>query len=160
MLESGAWPAALLYAVTRSAWAWRATASFGCMAPFTNPGGNPVIDVPGLTPRSPVITEDPVLVTDAPPSTAKLSTVPSGTAVAMAEAGVGVNATAAPATSTTAAADEDKTRLPGMPRTFSNFIDEPTPCGVTKFEGGSPGAGESPIPSFQQRAAIPQLTGS
>ncbi len=35
--------------------------------------------VPGLTPRSPLTVEDPVLVTAEPPRTAKLAAVPSGT---------------------------------------------------------------------------------
>src|ERR1700729_2902831 len=126
MLASGAWPAALLYAVVRSLCAWRATASAEWVAPFTRPGGKPLIAVPGLTPRSPVTVVGPVLVTDWPPRTAKLSTVPSGTADAMAEAGDGVSATAAPATSTTAATEEDRARRPGKPRTFSSFIDAPT----------------------------------
>lgn len=46
------------------------------------PGGNPVTAKPGLTPRSPMITVGPVLVTVDDPSTAKLSTVPRVGAVA------------------------------------------------------------------------------
>src|SRR3954465_12057355 len=42
----------------------------------TMPGGKPVTAVPGLTPRSPVMTLGPVLVTVEPPSTAKLCAVP------------------------------------------------------------------------------------
>src|SRR3954463_8071934 len=45
------------------------------------PGGKPVTAVPGLTPRSPVMTLDPVLVTVDPPSTAKLCAVPRDGAV-------------------------------------------------------------------------------
>ena len=40
------------------------------MAPFTVPGGNPVTAVPGLTPRSPLMTLGPVLVTVVPARTA------------------------------------------------------------------------------------------
>ncbi len=43
-----------------------------------------MIAVPGLTPRSPLITDGPVLVTVEPASTAKLPAVPSGTTVAAA----------------------------------------------------------------------------
>src|SRR3954463_3631784 len=49
------------------------------MAPRTSPGGKPVIEVPGLKPRSPVRTEAPVLVTVEPPRTAKLPAVPRPT---------------------------------------------------------------------------------
>jgi hypothetical protein len=44
-------------------------------------GGKPVTAVPGLTPRSPVITLGPVLVTVEAPSTAKLWAIPSDGAV-------------------------------------------------------------------------------
>src|ERR1051325_8385631 len=40
------------------------------------PGGNPVTDEPGETPRLPVMTLAPVLVTVEPPRTAKLCEVP------------------------------------------------------------------------------------
>jgi len=42
----------------------------------TVPGGKPVIAEPGETPRFPLTTLDPVLVTVEPPKTAKLSAVP------------------------------------------------------------------------------------
>src|ERR1700761_5187214 len=62
------------------------------MVPLTTPGGkNPVTDVPGLTPRSPLTTDGPVFVTDWPPRTATLCSVPSGTSVATACAAVGVS---------------------------------------------------------------------
>src|SRR6476469_2132713 len=44
---------------------------------MTSPGGNPVMARPGLTPRSPRTMLEPVLVTVAPASTAKLPTEPS-----------------------------------------------------------------------------------
>ncbi len=69
-------PAISLYAVVTSLCACKATASAAWVAPFTVPGGKPVIAVPGLTPRSPVSVVGPVLVTVEPPSTAKLSAVP------------------------------------------------------------------------------------
>jgi hypothetical protein len=51
----------------------------------TTPGGKPVTDEPGLTPRFPptpvsaLMTVNPVLVTVDPPSTVKVPAVPSGT---------------------------------------------------------------------------------
>ena len=46
-----------------SVWPVAAAVSPGCTVPFTEPGGNPVNAVPGLTPRSPLTTVGPVLVT-------------------------------------------------------------------------------------------------
>ncbi|WP_297499735.1 hypothetical protein [Pseudonocardia sp.] len=69
--------------------------------PLTVPGGKPVIAVPGWTPRSPVTFDGPVLVTSEPASTAKLSAVPSGTAV--------VAACAVPANTTMSVADNKAT---------------------------------------------------
>ena len=49
-------PAASLYAVVKSDWAFPATPSARWMVPpVTMPGGNPVTAVPGLTPRFPLI---------------------------------------------------------------------------------------------------------
>jgi hypothetical protein len=45
----------------------------------TCPGGKPVTALPGLTPRSPEMTEGPVLVTVVPANTAKLLAVPNPT---------------------------------------------------------------------------------
>ena len=61
-----------------------ATASAAWMVPgaTTIPGGNPVMALPGLTPRFPVMTVGPVLVTVAPPRTAKEAAVPKDGAVA------------------------------------------------------------------------------
>lgn len=56
------WPSALLYPVSRSAWACAAAASFRWMVPVTVPGGKPVTAPAGLTPRSPATTVGPVLV--------------------------------------------------------------------------------------------------
>src|SRR4051794_14151965 len=44
--------------------------------PTTVPGGNPVTELPGETPRLPVMTLGPVFVTVDPPRTAKLCEVP------------------------------------------------------------------------------------
>ncbi len=64
----------------RSDLAWRATASATCRAPLiTMPGGNPVTAVPGLRPRSPEMTEGPVLVMVAPARTANDVAVPNPT---------------------------------------------------------------------------------
>ncbi len=49
----GGWDAAALYAVVRSLWACRATASVLCCAPLSINGGIPVMELPGDTPRSP-----------------------------------------------------------------------------------------------------------
>jgi hypothetical protein len=50
---------------------------------MTLPGGNPVIAVPGLTPRSPVRTVAPVFVTVDPPRTANDAAVPKLTLCAV-----------------------------------------------------------------------------
>ena len=42
MVVTGVRPAASLYAVVKSVFAWSATASAAWIAPFTVPGGNPV----------------------------------------------------------------------------------------------------------------------
>src|ERR1035438_2982580 len=55
--------AAALYAVVRSFWACNAALSAALIVPITCPGGNPVIAVPGLSPRSPVIVVGPLLAT-------------------------------------------------------------------------------------------------
>lgn len=117
-------PAALLYAVTRSDLACRATASAECCAPLTRPGGKPLMAVPGLTPISPVMTDGPVLVIDSPARTAKASAVPRGTGVAMASAWVGVTATIAAATVAVSAAvsQPEMDRCRAMPRILS-FIE-------------------------------------
>ena len=72
-----AWPARKLYAVMASSRACIATASVWCTVPITIPGGKPVIEEPGYKPKSPVITDGPVLVTVEEPRTAKLCDVPS-----------------------------------------------------------------------------------
>src|ERR1700680_2198203 len=68
--------AASLYAVTRSFFAFSATASCTCLTPVTTPGGNPVIAEPACSPRFPVITVGPVLVMVDPARTVKLRAVP------------------------------------------------------------------------------------
>ncbi|WP_277441431.1 hypothetical protein [Streptomyces sp. SPB162] len=87
-----------------------------------------MIDVPGLTPRSPVITEGPVLVTDSPANTAKLSAVASGTGVAMAWAGLDAMATitAAMVAAIKAAIQAEIARALGTTGVL-NVIDRPTP---------------------------------
>src|SRR4029077_16504160 len=71
---------------------WRATASPAWIVPPTMaPGGNPVIAVPGLTPRSPVMTVAPVFVTVDAPRTANDSAEPRA---ACANAGIALNANA------------------------------------------------------------------
>ena len=76
------------YAIAASLWAGPAREPAPTyIVPFTTPGppvqgaGNPVHEVPGLTPKSPVMTVAPVLVTVEAPRTAKLSAEPSGGAV-------------------------------------------------------------------------------
>jgi len=48
------------------------------MVPVKTPGGKPVIELPGLTPTSPVTEVEPVLVTADAPKTAKFCAVPIG----------------------------------------------------------------------------------
>src|SRR5687768_7694707 len=62
--------------------AWAATASPAWIVPFTIPGGKPVTALPGLTPRLPVTTVGPVLVTVELPSTANDNAVPRPGSVA------------------------------------------------------------------------------
>src|SRR6185503_19977960 len=57
----GGRPAASLYATVRSPWAWAAAASAIWIVPFTV--GDPVTEVPGLNPRSPLIVVGGMLVT-------------------------------------------------------------------------------------------------
>src|ERR1041384_2958127 len=54
-------PAASLYAVVKSLWAWAAPGSPAWIIPVTRMV--PVTAVPGLTPRSPLTVVSPVLVT-------------------------------------------------------------------------------------------------
>jgi hypothetical protein len=70
----------------RSVCACPATPSALCWVPFTIPGGKPVTAVPGLTPRSPEIVEEPVLVTVELANTAKDFAVPKTTGACAAEA--------------------------------------------------------------------------
>src|SRR5947208_1043656 len=50
-----------------------------CLVPVTVPGGKPDTDVPGPSPRLPLITVAPLLVTVEPARTAKLPALPSAT---------------------------------------------------------------------------------
>ncbi len=77
------------------------------------PGGKPVIEEPGQTPRSPLTTDEPVLVTVEPPRTAKLAAVPSPGAMA---SGYADTSKATPAN------ESDRTRMIEIVRTFSLFI--------------------------------------
>jgi hypothetical protein len=90
---TGVRPAASVYAVVRSDWACSATASATCWVPLiTSPGGKPVTELPGLTPKSPDMTEAPVFVTVVPANTAKGVAVPKPTGGWAAEAvGVATN---------------------------------------------------------------------
>ena len=74
--------AALSYAIpTAASPAW-AVGSLTWIAPLTVPGGNPVIEVPGHSPTSPVtVVGVEVLVIVAAASTAKLAAAPRGTVV-------------------------------------------------------------------------------
>src|SRR6202035_2146031 len=70
-----------------------ATASLSCVAPLTTAGSpKPTSDVPGETPRSPLSTEGPVLVTLEAPRTTKGFAVPRLTADALATAGTAAQA--------------------------------------------------------------------
>ena len=64
-----------------------ATAVVWSMTPeLCTPGGKPVMEVPGLSPIFPEITDVPVLVTVEPASTAKEDAVPSPTVAVAAAA--------------------------------------------------------------------------
>src|ERR1700733_7431735 len=86
--------AAASYAAVKSFWACSAAALAALMVPLTCPGGNPVTDVPGLSPRSPLIVVGPVFVTVDAASTAKGPALPSETG---AVAGAAAAAPAPPA---------------------------------------------------------------
>lgn len=91
LIENGVRPCASRYAALRSFLAASAAASAGWVAPFTVPGGNPVIAGVGEVPRSPFTTvwvpAAWVLVTPAAARTAKLVAVPSATVGVAAFAG-------------------------------------------------------------------------
>src|SRR5213075_443071 len=70
-------PAASLYAVVKSSCAWAAAESATCIVPMTV--GDPVTDVPGLSPRSPVTVVAPVLVIVEAPRTANVMVDPRAT---------------------------------------------------------------------------------
>ena len=70
-----------LAAVVVSVWAACAVAPPASVAPVLDPGGNPVMELPGETPKSPVSTDGPVFVTVDAPSTAKLPACPRDGAV-------------------------------------------------------------------------------
>ena len=72
-------PAASLYAVTRSSFAFPATASAICTEPLVVTSPCPVKAVPGCNPISPLIVVSPVLVIVDPAKTAKLDVVPKFT---------------------------------------------------------------------------------
>src|SRR5665648_1257490 len=71
--------AASRYAVVRADWASAESVRGRWLPGVTVPGGKPVTEVPGLTPRSPEMIEGPVLVTVVPASTAKDVAVPNPT---------------------------------------------------------------------------------
>src|SRR6266571_3868358 len=77
-------PAALLYAMVKSPWAWAAVGSPRCAVPFTV--GDPVTVVPGLTPRFPLTVVAPLLVTVVAARTANLAADPRGTGASIAVA--------------------------------------------------------------------------
>jgi hypothetical protein len=73
----GVRPAASRYAAVVSFFAKSATALVRSVVPaLWTPGGKPVIEVPGLSPMSPEITEEPVLVMAEPARTANDDAVP------------------------------------------------------------------------------------
>jgi hypothetical protein len=75
--------AAALKAFSASVLAAAATALALLVFPVTTPGENPVMAVPGLTPRSPFMTEGPVFVTVVAPRTQNDAAVPTLTACAL-----------------------------------------------------------------------------
>lgn len=73
---TGAQPAASVYAVCTSDWAWAATALPVIRPPVATPRGNPVMAVPGDTPTAPFTIVSPVFVTVDAPRTPKAAAVP------------------------------------------------------------------------------------
>jgi len=153
---TGLRPAASLYAITRSLWAWAATASASWNTPLiTVPGGNPVTELPGLTPRSPLIVLGPVLDTVEPASTAKLAAVPSPTGAWAARApGAPANTTATatastPVTARGAASAEERRRAPNR-RGHTNLDVIESPSG---FGGGPTDAARARRDGSGQRAS-------
>jgi hypothetical protein len=89
----GVRPAASRYAAVVSFFACRATALVKSVEPeLCTPGGKPVIEVPGLSPMSPEITEEPVLVMAEPATTANEVAVPRSTVGVAASTGCAANA--------------------------------------------------------------------
>src|SRR5580704_6684170 len=81
-----------------------------CVVPFNVPGGNPVTELPGDSPRSPVTMVGPVLVIVLPARTAKLLSVPrAGWVTALAASGAHRSAATA-IVSALAAPDRRRTR--------------------------------------------------
>ena len=113
-------PAASLYAVVRSDWACKATASAAWMVPLTMPGGKPGTAVPGMTPRSPLIVVGPVLVTVWPARTPKLSAVPRPTGGCAASAALVRSARAA--TETTRDSTIMRAPLTGTPEVGGRLL--------------------------------------
>src|SRR6185503_4918694 len=80
----GVRPAASLYATVKSCCAWAAAASATCIVPLTV--GDPVTDVPGLNPRSPLIVVGAMLVTVEAARTANVLADPRATGAGPADA--------------------------------------------------------------------------
>src|ERR1043166_2030215 len=78
-------PAASLYAVVKFSCAWAAAASAIWIDPLTV--GDPVTEVPGLNPRSPLIVVAPVLVTVEAARTANVLAAPRATGAGPADVG-------------------------------------------------------------------------
>ena len=139
----GVRPAASSYAWPRSFLACSTMDGSGWFVPCTIPGGKPVTAEPGLTPRSPVMVVDPVLVTVWPARTAKFAAVPRSTAV-----GPAANATCPPASIPIARVAEmpaEKSNLapwiclfilPSPSKVVVNFLDRRGECRslVTRLE--------------------------
>src|SRR6185369_7286694 len=83
----GVRPAASLYAVVRSPWAWAAAASAIWIVPLTV--GDPVTEVPGLSPRSPLIVVGAMLVTVEAARTANVLAAPRATGAGPMDGGGG-----------------------------------------------------------------------
>ena len=85
-------PAAASYAAVTATWAAAAVASVWIVPPLTVPGGNPVTEEPGETPRLPVTTVPPVFVTAEPARTANGAAAPRSTGAGPAARAIGAAA--------------------------------------------------------------------
>src|SRR5665648_417355 len=121
--------AASSYAVVRANWASAESVTVRWLPWVTVPGGKPVTEVPGLTPRSPEMIELPVLVTVVPASTAKDVAFPNST-----DGWAAAWALTATATSSASPATDAVARLTRRDTFLEFFIVRPFECWSCSLE--------------------------